>query len=198
MKLFMVRHGAAVVNSARRYLGWDDVPLTVAGRRQAGALSRRLAAEPLVAVYSSDLLRARQTAEAIAAPHGLVVQAVSGLRELNFGDWSDLTYAEIAARDPQALQGWLADPEHRAPPGGETLAELRRRVEKALHGIALPAVAVAHGGTWRAVLGIWLSAAFWDIPQPPACLNMVQGPFGAETRPQVMLVGDTGHLGRRK
>lgn len=127
-RFLLARHGETAWNAERRHHGQSDVPLNATGQRQAAALARRLASEPIDAIYASDLQRAWQTAEAVAAHHDLPVRPEPRLRELHFGAWEGLTYAEIEAQDPEALAAWREDPLRVAPPEGETLAQLAQRV----------------------------------------------------------------------
>ena len=85
--LLLARHGETDWNRARRWQGHAVRPLTDRGRAQAAALSDRLADIALDAVYSSDLRRARETAEAVALPHGLDVIVLPELREVDVGSW---------------------------------------------------------------------------------------------------------------
>lgn len=132
MRLIVIRHGESVYNDQGRFTGQANVPLTPLGKRQAAALGERLAGVHLDAIVSSDLQRARDTADAIAPYHALIVREDSDLRELAFGEWEGSTYAEILARDPDRLAQWRVDPTTFAPPGGETVASLRDRIARAL------------------------------------------------------------------
>lgn len=172
-RLFLVRHGETEANCRGAYLGWEDVPLSERGRRQATALALMLAGTPASVICSSDLCRARDTAAAIAARHDLTATCTPALRELNFGDWSGLTYAAIAARDPDRLRAWVADPTTNAPPNGETLAELVARVRLALPSDA-DAIVVTHGGPLRALLALWTGRPFWEFDTPTGCCVTVE------------------------
>ncbi len=132
MRLIVVRHGKTLYNVQRRFTGQTDIPLSALGERQAAALGKRLAAEPLAAIAASDLQRARVTAQAITRYHELPVQEDADLREMTFGAWEGSTYDEIVARDADLVQRWLSDPTIYAPPGGETVIQLRDRVVRAL------------------------------------------------------------------
>lgn len=173
MRLYLVRHGEAEGNRQRRYIGWEDLPLTRAGEEQARTLAQALAHHPITAVHSSDLSRASATATAIAALHHLPVLTDPNLREVNFGAWSGLTYDEIARTHAGPLRTWIGDPELHAPPGGESLKELRRRALR-----AIPrqdgALVVSHGGTLRALLTHWTGRKFWQLQVPLACLIVVE------------------------
>jgi broad specificity phosphatase PhoE len=147
--ILLVRHGETDWNLENRVQGHSDRPLNDTGRAQARALAEQLADEPLDAVYASDLMRARDTARAVAATHGLPVLAMPELREKNFGTWEGMTDVEIRERFPQAASGPWGD--------AETTDDVADRVLEALHGIAERhpggrVLAVSHGGPLRAVL----------------------------------------------
>ena len=143
--ILLARHGETDWNRDGRFQGWADPSLNDAGRAQARALAERLRDVPFDAVYSSDLLRARETAEIVAAPHGVEVVIEPGLREVNVGAWSGLTRAEVEARFP-----------HGERPGGETRDEHTARVLAAAERLARAhphdrILLVSHGGTMRAL-----------------------------------------------
>ena len=153
-EILLARHGQTAWNAERRWQGQADVPLDTLGRDQAHDLAHRLAHERLDAVYSSDLSRARETAEAVAAPHGLAVRSLPELREIDVGSWSGLTTDEIQRRDPAARErvaergyGWE---------GGETPEEMQERAVAAVRRIAgdhpgARVLVVGHGGVIRAI-----------------------------------------------
>ena len=127
-RLLLIRHGEASGNRELRYLGATDAPLTAAGEEQARRLAKALAKAPMRALYTSPLLRARATAEALAEAHVSLPPPVveEGLREQHYGVWEGLTFMEARARTPQAHADWergAAD----APPEGESLTLLRAR-----------------------------------------------------------------------
>ncbi len=137
-----------------RWQGFADRPLTDLGRRQAEELADRLEATELDGVYSSDLQRARDTADAVARRKGLAVKTRSELREVDVGSWSGLTRDEVEARDPDAYARWLRGAE--GWDDGETYEQLGDRVLKAIFRIAADhdggrVLVVAHGGTIRAI-----------------------------------------------
>ena len=143
--ILLARHGETEWNRIGRYQGWADPPLNDTGREQAVALAEQLRATPFDAVYSSDLRRARETAEIVAAPHGVPVVVEPGLREVNVGEWSGLTRAEVERRFPGGER-----------PGGETREEHSARVLAAAERIARRhpgerILLVSHGGTMRAL-----------------------------------------------
>lgn len=147
--IVLVRHGETEWNRARRVQGHTDVPLNDEGRRQARALAEELDGERVDAVYASDLGRARETAEILAATRGAGVVIVPALREKHFGTWEGLTDTEVHERFPEARAGAWGD--------AETADEMARRVVAAVQEIASAhegglVVVVTHGGPLRALL----------------------------------------------
>ena len=132
MRLIVVRHGETFYNAQRRLTGQSDIPLNSLGERQAVALGDFLAMEHLDAIVTSDLERTRVTASTIASSHGLLVQEDSDLRELAFGEWEGFTFDEVLAKDANQVSLWREDSTIYAPPGGETVAQLRDRCARAL------------------------------------------------------------------
>jgi len=141
MRILLLRHAETEWNRERRYQGWRDSPLSSTGREQAESAGRLLAASPLVAVWSSPLARARETAALIAAPHKLPVREADAFKEMGFGDWEGLTRDEVRERFPDAHRAWAETPNEAAWPGAETLGVVRAR---ALAG--LEALREAHQG----------------------------------------------------
>jgi broad specificity phosphatase PhoE len=155
--IYLLRHGAVEGAERRRFIGHLDVPLSPLGERQCAAQAARLRGTGLAAVFSSDLARARRSAEIIAAPHGLAPTVVPALREMAMGRWEGLTAAEIQAREPAAFADWLARVGQFPFPGGESVPELVARAAPAFDAIVAahagrPIAIVAHGGTNRALL----------------------------------------------
>jgi probable phosphoglycerate mutase len=130
----LLRHGQTPMSVQRRYAGISDVPLTDTGVRQAAAAARRLASAGIGVIVASPLLRAVRTAEEVAAATGTQVLTDEGFRETDFGAWEGLTFTEVRQRWPAEVAAWLADPEV-APPGGESFAEVSKRVTDALHRV---------------------------------------------------------------
>ena len=154
-EILLIRHGETTWNASRRLQGHIDIPLSSVGERQAAALGRGLIRETLDAVFSSDLQRARQTAEAIAAPRGIPVQIDPGLRERCYGAFEGMLHAEVAKQYPAAYAAWQGrDIDARFPAGeriAETLREFSRRsveaITRAVRGKKYRKVAlVTHGG----------------------------------------------------
>jgi len=127
-RLLLLRHGQTPLSVEKRYSGLGDPALTERGEAQAAGAAERIGALGGVdAILTSPLLRARQTAEAVAAATGLPVEVRDGLIETDFGEWEGLTFVEARERDPEVFARWLGSTEV-APPGGESFAEAGVRV----------------------------------------------------------------------
>lgn len=143
-RLVLVRHGATAWSADRRLNGWTDVPLSSEGRRQARGLRRVIQAAHPEVVFSSDLTRARETAETAAGAARLDPR----LREFNFGEWEGLRWEDVPARGQQELMAF--DPVQ--SPGGESMARFRRRIASFLCDLeADQCVVVTHGGVIREI-----------------------------------------------
>jgi broad specificity phosphatase PhoE len=153
--LLLVRHGETAWNRTHRWQGQFDMPLNELGEAQAMATARRLMADELAAIFSSDLIRARQTAEAIASACRLPVQLDAGLREVDVGSWVGLTSEEAAEKDPVGHARWREG--GTGWDDGETYPAMAARVVSAVGAIASRyaaadrIVVVTHGGPIRAL-----------------------------------------------
>lgn len=128
MRLILIRHAQTEHNRDNRVQGRADHPLSALGRRQAAALGERLGTEPIVAVYSSPLIRALTTAEAVAAPHGLRAIAEPDLVEMHVGELEGVLISEMRERQPEFLKVWATEQGPAVPmPGGESLEQVRDR-----------------------------------------------------------------------
>ena len=157
LRLLLIRHAETDWNRERRYQGYRDTALSETGRAQAEAAGRLLAAERFEAVWSSPLKRARETAAAIAAPQGLAVRVEEAFGEMRFGEWEGLTVDEVIARFPTLYRAWLETPHLVAPPGAETLGEVRARALKGLETLRAAhdgrtVCLVTHGVTSRILI----------------------------------------------
>ena len=150
-RVLLVRHGESTWNVEGRWQGHADAPLTELGERQAQAAADSLDFE-ITAVWSSDLSRARRTAEVLAAGAGVdQVRVDQRLRERDVGEWTGMTRGEIEEQWP----GYLA--EHKSPPGFEVDADVAERTLVAVRHLGATeapdavVLAVAHGGVIRTV-----------------------------------------------
>jgi broad specificity phosphatase PhoE len=152
--ILLARHGETDWNAVGRWQGHTDRPLTEQGRRQAAALADRLAKVDIDAVYSSDLLRAVETAEPVAKRLGLPLQTLPELREVDVGTWAGLTRDEVAERFPDGFRRWSEW--QTGWEDGETYDEMGERVVGAILRLAGEhpgerILVVSHGGAIRAL-----------------------------------------------
>jgi broad specificity phosphatase PhoE len=153
--IYLARHGQTAYNSAGRFQGQLDVPLDETGLLQAKELAVKAADLGLVALWSSPLARARQTAEAVSAHIGLPVQYDDRLKETDTGIWTDRMVADFATEDPEGYRDWISGAADFGFAGGETFAEQSDRVMAALIEIERgprPALVVCHGMSMRLAL----------------------------------------------
>jgi broad specificity phosphatase PhoE len=199
MKLFATRHGETEWNLIGREMGHLDSPLTERGLRQAEALANRLSALNLDLIYSSDLGRARRTAEIAASACGIEVRLVPALRERNMGIFQGLTLAEIRERFPDELRAYNSAGAGYVIPDGESARQRTERSVRALseiaerHGDGRVAV-VTHGGFllgfFQYVLGLSHGEA-WRFRRHNASLSV----FGYENAQwHLETWNDTSHL----
>jgi phosphoserine phosphatase len=134
-EVFLVRHGQTDANVDDYYMGWSDEDLNELGYQQAHRLSVRLAGLPISAIYSSPLRRARTTASIIAGPHGLEVQVLTDLIEIQLGDWQGLHRDEIKRRWPELWRQSRTDPSDLTLPNGESYIRVTERAVRALKTI---------------------------------------------------------------
>jgi broad specificity phosphatase PhoE len=167
--LVFVRHGQTDWNSQGRWQGWLNSPLTEAGVEQARAAAEELRGMKLDLAHCSDSGRAVETARIIAEPHGLQLHMTESLRERFFGAYEGLNSAEIAESLPGTR---FAEEKHTRdnyrPPGGETMVEVRDRVERCLRSLVAKnpgktILLVTHSGVVRAVDSLRARKSFEDL-----------------------------------
>ncbi len=203
-RLFLIRHGATTLSAEDRFAGALDVDLSDEGRRQAALLGERLAAEKIAAVYCSPLRRARDTAAAVASPHGLTAQPQDALREIHHGRWEGLTRREVEERFAAEYADWESDPFTLAPEGGESGAAVMARALPAVRAIVRAhagssAAIVSHKATIRLVLcgllGIDARGYRDRLDQSPASLNILD--LKDPLRARLILFNDVSHYALR-
>jgi broad specificity phosphatase PhoE len=155
--ILLARHGETDDNREPiRVQGFTDTPLNDTGRAQAAALAHRMAEAGLRSVWSSDLSRARETADIVAAALGLAVSLDERLREAYRGRWEGHRFVDIEREEPELYAAWRRAGANFRFPGGESLLEQQQRVTAAvadIHGRSpLPALVVCHGGSIRVML----------------------------------------------
>jgi broad specificity phosphatase PhoE len=151
--ILLARHGETDHNvPPARVQGWRDVPLNDRGREQARALAAAATGRGLRSLWSSQLQRARETAEIVGAELGLEPRVDERLAESNRGLWEGRLIDDIVRDEPELWAAWRRAGESFRFPGGESLGEHMQRVSAALDEIGageLPALVVCHGGTIR-------------------------------------------------
>jgi broad specificity phosphatase PhoE len=197
----LVRHGPTAHSQTGVYTGWSDVPLSAPGHEGARRLALRLAPVPIALAYTSDLRRARQMLDLLLDNQypRPPVRPDADLRELHFGAWEGLSYAEIAARPegPAVLAG------ERAAPGGESLAGLAARLERfstRLRQESPPmtegaVLVVSHGGPLRVLLCQLLGlppSKHWCFQIDHTSLSEVR--WDSHSGPLVVALNDRCHL----
>jgi alpha-ribazole phosphatase len=174
VRLILIRHGETDANLQRRYSGHLDVPLNTRGQHQAKALADRLHPRPIDCIYSSDLIRARQTAEILGKATSIGVRLDPRLREIHLGEWEGSRFEDIRASQAETWKRRLENPLGVHPPGGETMASFRMRVLEVLgdilrlHADQLVAI-VTHGLVLSVIklhhLGLPIEAIWEQIPE---------------------------------
>jgi alpha-ribazole phosphatase len=180
LRLYLMRHGE--VEGAGRLLGRTDAALSTHGIEQAHQLAEVLTGTKLSVVYSSDLQRARVTAEIIAKHTSSTLEQDPAWREIDMGQWEDRTMASLYREAPASVAQLFDDPASFAYPDGESFSAFIARVQRALadlqqkheHGdVAL----VTHGGVCRAIIGtaLELPPRNWlRLAQDYGCLNVIE------------------------
>ncbi len=202
-RICLVRHGETEWNLGQRIQGHRDMPLNATGLAQAAALAHGLDGQVFTAIYCSDLLRARQTAEPLAQRLGVQINFEQELRERNFGCCEGQTYEEIMAGDAAVAQGLSSRQPDFVLPGGESLLQHLERVERCLSRLAARhagecIAVITHGGVldlvYRRARGVPIGRPR-DFPLPNAAINWmtIEG--------QYWLIDEWGsaeHLGEHK
>lgn len=190
MSIYLIRHGETALNAAR-VIQPADTPLSERGRAQAAAVAQRMLAIGLAGILSSDLPRARQTAQAIAEATGLAVIEDTSLRERNFGALRGKPIAELGT-DPAAIV--------EAPPDGESAEQFRDRAARAFavmiearRRIGGPLAVVSHGLVIRAIVED-LAPRAPDTPLPMHLVNTAVSVLAAEAPHAVSLAYCSSHL----
>ena len=169
-EFLIVRHGETPWNVERRIQGWRDIELNENGRLQANQLAERLSQStrdlnpywPVHAIYSSDLARARATAQAVADSLNLPLGLVDGVRERNYGILEGVQFDNMHEDHPEVARVWQSRDPDGIIPEGETLRQFHARVTQTLESLAAKhqqqrVLLVTHGGAmdiiWRAATG---------------------------------------------
>ena len=183
LKVYLLRHGETDWNKIRRVQGSSDIPLNEEGRRVARLTAEGMRDMPIDLVYSSPLKRARETVEILCADRGVEIVYDERIREIGFGEFEGITWAEIQGKEEYAgFRKFFLDPDHYVPErGAESIEEVIARADSFLseriyphEGEDLTILVAAHGAMIRGLLAAGRRADktdFWG------------GPWGGSGRP---------------
>ena len=198
--IYLIRHGEVQWNKENTFVGSTDLPLDSTGLHQAARLAEYLEDKALSAIYSSDLIRAMQTAKAIAERVRLSVTPIPELREFDYGEWEGVAEAKVISRYPDLYKQWRADSVGVKVPGGESFGELRDRAFPEFCRIAEAhqqetAAIVGHKSVNRMILCCLLRIdvnLYKRIGQVNAAVNIIRR--GDDGTFIVEAVTESGHL----
>ena len=199
LTVHLIRHGQSQFNAMGRVQGHTNSPLTPRGHEQAKATGEALKGREISAVYTSDLLRARETAGEIGSVLGMEPQPVEGLREVSLGEWEGKEIEEIRATDPLTLELWYSAPMEAKIPGAESLDVFRKRVLSTFEELLNAheggeIVVVSHGGVLSVIIADILQMSLnslWRFRLDNASISRLL--FGLMV-PKVTLLNSTAHL----
>jgi broad specificity phosphatase PhoE len=201
--LYLLRHGATEANERMPPILQGhaiDLPLSPVGGDQARRLAAFLRQFPIVKVFSSSMMRARQTAGAIADELGVAVEVARDLQECDVGAWEGLDWAAIAQRYPREHAGFVANPAEVPYLGGESYGDVLRRArpvidrlldENAGKSIAVVAHNVVNRGILADLMGLDLRLAP-KIAQGNGCVNLIRRRAG---RTDLVTLNALFHIG---
>jgi probable phosphoglycerate mutase len=181
--VYLARHGQTAYNAEGRFQGQQEIPLDDTGRAQAAELAERAAAYGFAALWCSPLLRARETADAVAARIGLAPVEDARLMETDSGNWTDRSFADVIAEAPEEFAAFANADASFAFPGGESFAQQEVRVAAALDDVEageLPALVVCHGMVIRAALAVRAGELLAHIKRVPNAALVPLDPDAAE------------------
>ncbi|MBE8949375.1 MAG: histidine phosphatase family protein [Quinella sp. 3Q1] len=198
-RIFLVRHGETEWNKSGILQGNSDIALTAEGIRQAHLLADYAPFQRVDAIYSSDLIRAVDTAKILAEKFNLPVNLKGGLRETNFGDCEGIPLNVLLLKKIGGFEHFFTRPDKVNPPNGETFLQCQARVLNALDEIVADhenqnVVIVSHGAAIRLMLCAALSMPIrkmWAIAQFNMAVNILRVDEGNVT---VELINSTAHL----
>jgi len=199
-KILLVRHGHVEGISPERFRGRADLALTEKGKREAVAVSRRIASgwQP-TAIYTSPLKRCTATSLAISDACGVPTHVLNELNDIDYGEWQFKSYEEVQTAHPRLFAAWFATPHLIRFPEGESLQDLVARSADAIRSIVErhpdeTVIAVAHDSVNRALLMQLLDqplSSYWRVAQDPCCVNEIDI---VEARVRVGRINETTHL----
>lgn len=198
--LILVRHGQSVANLERIFAGHTDIPLTELGLLQAERTAAYLDAYPIDFIYSSDLLRAMQTAGATAARRGMEVIPHTGLREVYAGDWEGALFAELPVRYPESFRIWREHFGLAQPDNGESIRALSERLLATVVDLVKkhPGKTLAlfsHAAALRSLATLWQGYPIEEAERVafPANASVTVVDFDENLTPHLRLYGYADH-----
>jgi len=198
-RFILIRHGETEWNRDDRFRGRSDVPLNESGIAQARKIQERLAHLKIDAVYTSPLPRAIQTAEPLARSHNIEIRQTADLLDIDYGVWEGMAREDIQTKYPDLYNTWIKTPGKVKFPGGESVRQVRLRVEKLLEHLGEDHLGetvalVSHRVTCHIALCIALDLpndAIWRLRQDVGCINKFETRDGLYV---VTLMNATDHL----
>ncbi|UYP47481.1 2,3-bisphosphoglycerate-dependent phosphoglycerate mutase [Candidatus Lokiarchaeum ossiferum] len=158
MNIYLIRHGETDWNKQGKIQGHMDIALNQQGRLQAKILASKFKNIKIDRIYTSDLLRASQTAEIINKTTKSLLIADERLRERNYGDWQNYSWSEVHSQNPNLKEEWRTNPVHSRPPKGESLHDLYNRITRFLSELISEAknniLIVAHNSPLKILISI--------------------------------------------
>ena len=201
MNLYMVRHGQTAASRDNRFTGSSDPPLTAVGEAMAEQFARAYASLTWDAIYTSPMLRTRQTADPLCRLVGVQPVVEDGLKEIAYGEWEGLKQDEVKERWPDAFEYWAADVASRGTPGGETAFHVAARAMRVVeevrcrHEHSGNVLLVSHKATLRvitcALLGLDVRLFRQRLAQPVGAVTMF---VVTSSNAQLTIFGDRSHL----
>ena len=202
--ILLVRHGEVTGNVGDKptFVGWNDLPLNERGLEQAQIVANYLASEKVAAIYSSDLQRAKNTAEAIATKHDLEVCSDADMREVNYGAWEALGEADLLREYSSQWQARQNDPWNIAAVDGESYSQMWSRFLPKWNALVKnhdgeTVVLVAHNGLIRMLLCHLLGAPFENFKRVHVSNGGVTRIESSVAGVLLRSVNETDHLQRR-
>jgi len=198
-QIILVRHGRTPWNKDKIFRGTVDIPLDEVGKQEASLAGEWLKGETIQAAYASPLSRAMDTAKAIAQHHGVPVQELPGLIDINYGDWQGVPLAEVKVKYVDLYRQWETAPQTVRFPNGETLDEVRARALAAVDEVMTlnpdkTILLAAHRAVNKVLIAAFLgidNSHYWRIGQDTTAINRFAGVGNTW---HIQLVNDTCHL----
>ena len=180
-ELILVRHGETSWNKESKFQGNKNIKLNQVGINQAKKLAERLSTIDLDVIYSSNLDRAKKTAEIVDKKHKLGVIVKPELQEIDFGVWEGLTFEQIEDKYQDEFDSWKSNPVKHKPDGGENLIDVKNRVFNVINTILenhqdKTILVVAHGGVNRVLISSFLEMPLnkcWRLNQINTAVNVL-------------------------